>query len=100
MAAGLRIDFFIALYTAKTPITNGSGVPASDSVRCNEQFILRNGTCQPTCDRWKVISVALADSTFVLTIILATAAGVFGVILLIISLKSRKKMYVITINAW
>ncbi|KAL5502896.1 hypothetical protein EMCRGX_G009746 [Ephydatia muelleri] len=78
---------------AKTPITNGSGVPASDSVRCNEQFILRNGTCQPICDRWKVISVALADSTFGLTIILATAAGVFGVILLVISLKRRKKMF-------
>ena len=75
-------------------------MPASDSIECNEEYILRNGTCQPICERWKVISDTFADSTFGLTIILATAAGVCGVILLIYSLKGQKKMYVMHATVW
>ena len=77
-----------------SPIANGSMEPAKDSLQCDEEFILINGTCQAICTKWRIVSKARADAIFALNIILATAAGAFAIILLIFSLKRRKRLYV------
>ena len=83
--------------TEMTPFDSGNAtaVPHANPVQiqCNDEFILSNGTCQPLCNKWKIVSAVLSHGTFALTVMLAIAAGVFGVILLMFAYKRRKKMY-------
>ena len=61
-------------------------------VNCSDQFVLKNGTCQPLCDKMMLFSKDLSDIDFVIEILAAFAGGIFGVLLIASIYIWRKKM--------